>query len=343
MNRQIQHTSLLWIAIGFRYAWDMILKHVFIQDIDATCEEFRISEMLDVPAILDSIRKIGQLSPVILLARGSSFVIVCGFRRIHALQQLGKSEVWARILSSEEDLSIHPFELALRDNVSHRQLDPLEKARVIYKLQKLCGISRDLLIKTYLPLLGLASHKTVLDGYNALHEIHPELRQCLMEGSLTLSSIEVLARLSLEEQSRIAFVMTKIRLSASQQKKVLGLLEDLSGMADARFDVPLDSQEVQTLLTDSQLSPFQKGEKLHEILYCIRNPRLSLAKERFLAQKNLLGLPGSIRISPHPFFETNDIRIEFDVSSAARFRELAGILQEASHSSDLDGLFEVKE
>jgi hypothetical protein len=320
----------------------MILKQVFIQDIDAACEEFRISEMLDIPSIADSIREIGQLSPVILLERGPFWVIVCGFRRIHALRQLGQTEVWARIFSSKEGHSLHPFELALRDNLAHRQLDPLEKARVIHKLQKLCGISQDSLISTYFPLLGLPSHKTVLDGYQALHEIHPGLRLSLSEGSLTLSSIETLARLTIKEQSSVALLMAKIRLSASLQKKVWGLLEDLSGISGAQFDAPLNSQEIQTLMGDFVLSPFQKGEKLCEILYRMRNPRLSLAKERFLAQKNLLGLPGCIRISPHPFFETNDIRVEFDISSATRFRELADKLQEASRSSDLEGLFEVK-
>jgi hypothetical protein len=321
----------------------MSLKQIFIRDIDVACEDFRISETLDVPSISDSIREIGQLCPVTLLERGPSFVIVCGFRRIHALQQLGKSEVWVRILSSEESHTRHPFELALRDNLSHRQLDPLEKARVIHKLQKLCGISPDQLIKTYFPLLGLSAHKTVLDGYHALYEIHPGLRRSLVEGALTLSSIETLAELSIEEQNSIALLMTKIRLSASLQKKVWGLFEDLSGIFGERFDAPFKSQEIQTLLGDSLMSPYQKGEKLCEILYRMRNPRLSLAKERFLAQKNLLGLPGCIRISPHPFFETNDIRVEFDVSSAARFRELAGMLQEASQSADLEGLFEVKE
>lgn len=321
----------------------MILKQIFIQDIDAACEEFRISEILEFQPIVDSIREIGQLCPVTLLERGPSFVIVCGFRRIHALRQLGKSGVWARILSSEESHTLHPFELALRDNLSHRQLDPLEKARVIQRLQILCGISRDQLIKDYLPLLGLPSHQTVLDGYHSLHEIHPGLRRSLVDGALTLSSIETLARLSIGEQNSIAILMTKIRLSASLQKKIWGLLEDLSGISDAQFDAPLNSQEIQTLLGDALLSPFQKGEKLCEILYRMRNPRLSLAKERFLAQKNLLGLPGCIRISPHPFFETRDIRVEFDVSSAARFRELANILQEASQSSALEGLFEVKD
>jgi hypothetical protein len=321
----------------------MNVLQVSIEAIDTACEEFRISEALDIPAIVDSLREIGQMSPVILLQRHTAFVIVCGFRRIHALQQLGRSEVWARILSSEEIHSRHPFELALRDNLSHRQLDPLEKARVIYKLQNLCGIPPDSLIQAYFPLLGLPAHKTVLAGYQALCEIHPGLRRCLLEGSLTLSSIELLAKLSMEEQNDIASLMPHIRLSASLQKKVFGLLEDISGVSGAPFGASLQSPEIQNLRTDVDLSSFQKGEKLHEILHRIRNPRLSQAKERFWAQKNRLGLPGCIRVNSHPFFETNDIRVEFDVSNATRFRELVDKLQEAARSSDLEGLFQIEE
>jgi hypothetical protein len=334
---------LLWSSAGFGYAWIMILKNLSIQDIEIANEEFRISETLDNPAIASSIQEIGQLNPVILLRRGPSYIIVCGFRRIHALRHLGQSAVWARVLSSEDEQLKHPLMLALLDNLSHRQLDPLEKARVIHKLQALCVISREQLIHTYLPLLGLSPHQTVLDNYHALHAIHAGLRRSFVEGTLTLSSIETLARLSIEEQAAIALLMARIRLSASLQKKVWGLLEDLSGINGSRFDAPLGSQEIQSLLADSLLSSFQKGERLCETLYRMRNPRLSLAKERFLVRKNLLGLPGCIRISAHPFFETEDIRVEFDVSNAVRFRELAGILQQASQSLDLEGLFEIKD
>jgi hypothetical protein len=95
-------------------------------------------------------------------------------------------------------------------------------------------------------------------------------------------------------------------------------------------------------LDDSRLSPFQKGEKLHQVLCRLRNPRLSRAAERFLAEKKLLGLPGSIQITPDPFFETPGLRVEFNASSADRFRDLTAALQRASQMAALDEMFDVR-
>lgn len=53
-----------------------------------------------------------------------------------------------------------------------------------------------------------------------------------------------------------------------------------------------------------------------------RNPRLSMAWEVFLAEKSKLDLPGSVRLSPDPFFERLRLRVEFDVNSAFRFVRL---------------------
>lgn len=318
------------------------MQETSIKDIDVNCEEFRISETLDSPAVVESLRELGQLNPVVLLDRIPR-LIVCGFRRIRALQQLGRTQVLAHLFPESAGNALHPFELALRENLSHRQLDPLEKARAIDKLQSLCRMSRDRLLQVYFPLLGLAPHETVLAGYAALHAVHPLLRRCLLEGSLTLSSVEVLARRSHQEQSRFASLMSAVRLSASLQKKVLGLLEDLSGMSDVPLDEPLQDAEIRSMLEDARLSPFQKGDRLHAILYRARNPRLSSARERFQEKRDRLDLPGSIRIIPHPFFETNDIRVEFDAPDAGRFRELAAALQQAAQRQELEGLFQLKD
>lgn len=319
----------------------MIIEDISIQEIDIACEEFRISDDLDAPLVLESMRVIGQLNPVILLDRASRKIIVCGFRRVRAALKLGKSQVLARIFCEEDFNSMHPMEFAFCDNLAHRQWSPLEKARVLYKFQNVCRIPIDKILKVYLPLLDLPSRSSVLANYILLNEVEAGLRRCLIEGQLTLSSIEMLAKTPKTFQDTFASLMTRIRLSASLQRKVLGLLDDLSAMTQATLDAPLDHPEVKALLEDEQLSSFQKGEKLHEVLYGIRNPRLSLARKRFLEQKGRLTLPGSLRIMPHPFFETTDVRIEFDVSNAERFRELASALEKAAHSPDLEGLFDI--
>ena len=332
-------TGLLWIYRCFRYALIMIFKEISLEEINCEDETFRVSEELDSVTLLNSLREIGQLNPVVLRDETPGKVIVCGFRRIRALRQLGHRRILAQILPTEANEAIRIFRLALWDNLSHRQFSPLEKARALFKLEGICGVPAETLIDAYLPLLGLAPHESILRAYLALNHIQSGLHRCLTEDRLTLSSIEILSKSPACVQDSFSSLMDRIRLSASSQKKVLGLLEDLSAATGASLDAPLCRPEAKAILDDSRLSLFQKGEKLHGFLYRLRNPRLSQALERFQAHKKLLGLPGAIRLSPHPFFETEDLHVEFDASNPKRFRELASALQKAMESPELDELF----
>jgi len=315
------------------------MKDIEISGIDAECEEFRISEDLDSESLTDSLRAVGQLNPVILLERGASLIVVCGFRRLAAMRLLGIRAAVARILTVEDCQTTHPLILALYDNLAHRELSPLEKARAVVKLGDICGVARERLIREYLPLLGLPQSENALAGCVALHTAQPELKRLFATDALTLASMERLAKLSGDEQERFAAVMAAVRLSASLQKKTLDILNDLAGMNQSAFTVPLDIPEIQEFLRDAKLSSFQKGEKLYGTLYRLRNPSIARAEADFAAQRKRLGLPGAIRVTPPPYFETAEIRVEFEAASPEKFRELAAALQNAADSPELDKLF----
>ncbi len=320
----------------------MIIEEMPLDRISFENEAFRISEVLESASVRDSLSRIGQLNPVVLLEQAPQMVLVCGFRRAHALKQLGKPGMLARILPPGDREAPRAFELALWDNLSHRQLNPLEKARALLKLRNICGIHDEKLVSLYLPALGLSSSPSVLQNYLLLNGIHEGLRQCLMEGRLTHSSLEFLGPQPMPIQEGIAALMDKIRLSASLQKKVLDLMDELSSMTGASFDAPLKEPQVLTILEDAALSPFQKGEKVYESLYRRMHPRLSRAHDRFQNQKGLLNLPGAIQINAHPFFEEPGIRVAFDAPDATRFRRLTASLQKAAASSDVEGLFKIE-
>jgi hypothetical protein len=328
------------LCIGglFRYAWRMILKEIALQEIDFRNETFRISEALDSGPLLESLRAIGQLNPAALAGSDSSYLIVCGFRRLRALNMLGKDRALAWILT-KDITPVRCFEFALWDNLSHRQLDPLEKARAVFKLMNVFGVPQQTVVGVYLPILGLPPHPAILRSCMAIYGAHPELQKCLFEGRLTQSSVETLAEKSVQVQERFAQLMSRVRLSASLQKKVLNLIQELSAMTGAEFGEPLCTPEAIQIINDSRLSAFQKGEELFGLLYQMRFPRLSKAVDKFSADKKLLGLPGSIRVSADPFFETGDLRVEFDASSPEQFRELADALCSASRNPVLEELF----
>lgn len=316
----------------------MIIQEMALGEIDLGDETFRISETIESERLLESLREFGQLNPVILLERESRRIVVCGWRRIRALQGLGVPRVFARILPEAFGFE-RACDLALSDNLAHRELDPLEKARALFNL-KSTGTPDETLVRHYLPRLGLHPNAAVLQSHLLLHRIPNELRRCAADGRLTLASIERIAAMPPAAQMRLALLMGQIRLSASLQRKFLGLLEDLQRDPGDPPDAPLNRDDIAAIAGDSRLSPFQRGERVYEALYRLRYPKLSAALEQFAERRKQLGLPGSVRISAHPYFEEAGLHVEFDAPDAGRFRSLAGALAEAARSPELNALFD---
>ncbi|MBZ5496518.1 MAG: hypothetical protein LAP85_08945 [Acidobacteriia bacterium] len=321
----------------------MIVEEVLLAAIDFEDETFRISEDLDLARMCPSLQAAGLIHAVILLEGtvAPGYRIVCGFRRLHGLRRLGRTTAAARILRPAEFGKLEVFLKAIWDNLSHRQLCPLETARVLYTLKHECGVESEVLIERFLPLLGLSPHRNVLRTYLTLHALHPELRILLNAGHLTLSSAERLAGAAPETQAGLASILGKIRLSASLQRETLDLVEDLTAIGRTTPAEVLSQPEILAAASDARISAFQRGEKIHGLLYRQRNPRISQAIERFHSEKAGLNLPGTVRLSPDPFFESPRLRVEFDVASAQAFRETVAALERACRTTSLDRLFEI--
>lgn len=321
----------------------VIVEEVALSSIDFKDETFRISEDLDLARMKASLQAIGLIHPVVLIGGATPDVyrIVCGFRRLYGLRGVGAAEASARILQADEFNKLEVLLKAVWDNLSHRKLTPLEAARTLFKLKHECGVADDLLTEQFLPLLGLASHRNVLRSYLNLHCLHPDLRSLFTAGHLTLSSAGRLAQATPETQAGVASVLGKVRLSASLQREVLELAEDLAAIYHFSLVEVLDAPEIRAVADDAGLSPFQKGEKIHACLYQRRNPRLSRTHEMFLAEKSKLSLPGTVRLAPDPFFETPRLRVEFDADSAWAFREAVEALERACRTDSLDRLFKI--
>ena len=318
----------------------MNLEEVTLERIDWDDERFRISEELFPERLAQSLSEVGQLSPVrLLVGNGPRYTILCGFRRLRALQRLGVSPVLAWLLSKAELSNLEAFRIGLWENLSHRELTALEKSRALWTLKNLCGATEETLVETYLPLLGLAPHKNSLRSYLRIHELHPGLREAFNQGIISLASAERLAAGSPEFQRTVVSILDKARWSSSLQREVLDLIDELSVIMEQEAVEIFNRPEVAAVLVNDDLSPFQKGEQLHRILYRLRNPRLSLAEEHFQVEKNRLGLPGSMRVAPAPFFESPKVKFEFDASSADSFRKIAEALSRVAQNPGLEGLF----
>jgi hypothetical protein len=251
---------------------------------------------------------------------------------------MGAPHAHAHIVSDLECSPAQAYRIALLDNLSHRALNALEKARVVHGLKRTCAIADDILVKTYLPMLGIEPNKRVLRQYLSIMDLHHELRILHNDGILTLASIERMALMPREIQDDLCRIFKNARLSSSLQRKFFDLVEDLAAMAGVELKEILNRPELRVALETKGLSQFQKGEKIFELLYKWRNPRLAQVEEKFSANKKRLGLPGSVRLSHDPFFESRQLTVEFTVSTAQQFREVADELQRTAKQPALDEL-----
>lgn len=317
----------------------MILDNVPLNAIDFDNEIYRITEDLNLPPIIASIEAIGQQNPVLLLQASSSCkIIICGFRRLHALRRIGSAHAIARVVSDAECSPTQAFRIALLDNLSHRTLNALEKARTLSSLKNSCALDDDSLAETYLPLLGIEPNKKVLHQYLSIMNVDPRLRALHNAGILTLASVERIAGMQEDIQNDLLTVFKNIRLSSSLQRKFFDLVEDLAAIAETGPKEVLSRSELVAALEISELSRFQKGERILDLLHRWRNPRLAQVEEKFSADKKRLGLPGSVHLSHDPFFEKRQLTVEFTVSTAKQFGEMADELQRAAREPILNEL-----
>ena len=320
----------------------MIVEDVRMDRVEFEDETCRISEDLDPPQLESSLREIGQVNPVVLVDKSSGgLMIVCGFRRLRALRRLGRPTALARILP-EVDLPLpEALRLALWENVSHRELSPLEAARALFTLRHICGLPEESILESYMPALRLASHPHVLHGYLSLHSLHPQLRTQLNEGRLTLATVGHLASKPSTFQGAFASLTVGIRLTASLQRQVLELVAELAALNDCPAEAVLERPEVIGISSDASLAPQEKGQRLYDLLYRQRFPRISAAEDRFVAAISEIGLPGDVQVRHDRYFETPSIHVEFQAASTERFRVLAGTLDNAAQSPGLEKLFQI--
>ena len=114
---------------------DFEIRNVSLDQIETTDHTFKISTTNDKTELALSISAIGLLQPPVLIRRGPSHTVVCGFRRIAACAALNLSRIPSRILSPECS-PIECSRIAIADNTHQRSLNVIEQSRAYALIQR---------------------------------------------------------------------------------------------------------------------------------------------------------------------------------------------------------------
>jgi ParB family chromosome partitioning protein len=144
------------------------IQKIPLQEIDLSDDTFSVNYLPDLQRLRASIEQIGLIQPVLLRKKRDHYQIVCGFRRISAMEELGKSEIESKVFEEKEMDEFQLFSLSLHENLTTRGFNAVEKAVALDKLIHRFQIDPAAVIKTFLPLLSLKPHEKILNTYLSL-------------------------------------------------------------------------------------------------------------------------------------------------------------------------------
>ena len=162
-----------------------------------------------ITELIDSIRKVGLLHPIVVRVNGNEhFQLVCGCRRYTACKALRWKKIPCIVIDANDR---EAFEISLIENMHRSSLEPIEEANAFKKY--VLGRSHSYIIKRIM-LLGLP--QDIIDFINS--------RQ------LTPSAAEELFPIRDEsKQSELAKLIVDRQLSSKEARKVVQSTKNQSG------------------------------------------------------------------------------------------------------------------
>ena len=263
----------------------------------------------DLDPLIRSIEKCGLLFPPFVAKNESGKMdVVIGFRRILALKSLKWDKVSMIDLSEKRLSALDLLLLNLHDNLAVRSFNDVEKGMILNRLRP--HVSEKLLREEYLPLLGISTKKSMYRVYENLEELDDDIKVSIADGTIPFKTVKAL--LDLEPGSRsILFEWIKdLRFNVNQQGLFIETTVDIALNEEISILQLMRESPMLKIREDKTLNNPQKARRLLAYLRSRRFPLLSRSEEGFKEKIKTLGLPGNVRISSPPYFESPDYRME---------------------------------
>lgn len=313
-----------------------LLRRIGIDAIDSMDDTFSMTFYPNLEALRRSINHVGLLQPITVRqkSRGSGYQVISGFKRLTACEQLGLREVEVFSFAKSELNDLEGFHMGLYENLAIRSLNLIEKSMVMEKLISRFGLSKEVIARDYMPMLGLQPSRRILEKMSQLVRLGPEIKRYIVAEGVSLENALCILEFPPEDQAEIAGLVSELKLGEHKLKEVLSFLREIS-LRDGLTVRDMVRGEIGAFASDMALSKVQKTHRVRRRLREMRYPQLTQLEEDFRGKLKGLGLSPGISLHPPPYFEGDTFRLEFGFRNAGEFRAILSKLMEASGRREL--------
>ena len=310
------------------------IQMIPLQQIDLLDETFSVNYSPDLQSLRSSIKEIGLIQPVILRKKKDKHQIICGFRRISVLKELEYTEVESRVFEEKERNEPEFFFISLQENLTSRGFNPVEKAIALDKLVHRFQVALPAVIQDYLPLFSLEPNEKILNTYLSLSQMEDEVKAYVLKEEVSRSNIRLLAKMGSEDRMALPPLLSSLRLGENRLREMLTLVNENSRRERVTLRELIDRPEIQAILSQKELTPIQRTERIKRVLMGLRYPRMGRMEEEFEKKRKAFSLPPGVSLHHSPYFEGKELKIEFQFQTMEEYRSIVSSLSSLAESEE---------
>jgi ParB family chromosome partitioning protein len=313
------------------------IQKIPISHIDLTDQTFSVNFIPDLDRLRSSIEEIGLIQPVLLRKKQDRYQIICGFRRISILKEIGGSDILSMVLDEEEKDDLRLFFVSLHENLTTRGFNTIEKAIALDKLVHQFHMDPVTVIKKYLLLFDLEADEKILNTYLSLIQMEDEIKIYVLNEEVSRTNIRRISSLSSKDRMALLSLISPLKLGENRLREILTFLEEITKRDRLTIREILKRPEIQAILSHQELTPPQRADRMKKALLGLRYPRMHNMEEKFEKKRKELNLPSKVSLYHQPFFEGKGLKVEFQFETVEGYRSIV------SHLSKLTDKKEFKE
>jgi len=209
----------LWVRVGIsflRMKEELCIEDLAVSEIGERYGAFRIVSPRAEAAMVKSIRKYGQISPVVCVRTGGGYELIDGFKRLRACRRLDKTTLRVKTI----EVSARVCKAAIIQlNQSGRSINEMEEALVIQSLHREDGLTQ-IEIAT---LLG-RDKSWVSRRISLIERLSEEVQEDIRLGLISAITGRELTKLPRGNQKEVADAILKRRYTTREAGKLIGSL-----------------------------------------------------------------------------------------------------------------------
>jgi hypothetical protein len=134
-----------------------------------------------------------------------------------------------------------------------------------------------------------------------------------------------------------------LKLGENRLREVLTLLEEIARRNQCAEKDIVQRSEIQVVLSQKELTPSQKTERIKKVLMDLRYPKLNQMEKAFEKKRKDLNLPSNIALHHPPFFEGRGVKIEFQFETTEEYRSTVSSLSLLADKKEFGEMLEDKQ